>query len=220
MSQTRSFAVILIFLALAAGAIALAVGVGGAPELDQTDGVGGAGAAESMAADPGTPSIDAAAEAEGRTAVAEVDLGSRTGVRGRVLDARTLEPLVGVEVSAMREPPSLERLITRLRSALFEGNGVWTQTSRPAKILGSATTAGDGSFEILGLPAGRLFLDARSDFTYVRRPTQVRLALGEVRTICQPICLVCILYSSGLIVITHALYPFVFFCSICTVGHY
>ncbi len=102
-----------------------------------------------------------------------------TGVRGRVLDARTMQPVAGAEVLAMRELPNLERLVTRFRG-LFR-DGLWQDHERPVEILARATSAGDGTFEILGLPPGRVFLDARSDRIYVRTPGAVRLALGEVR---------------------------------------
>jgi protocatechuate 3,4-dioxygenase beta subunit len=114
----------------------------------------------------------------GRTMIA-VDPNSITGVRGVVLDARTRAPLPGVEVVAMRLIPNLERPMTRLRSMFSEG--LYVDTSRPTKILGSTTTLGDGSFELIGLPKGRVFLDARSDRAYVRNPGVVRLARGQVQ---------------------------------------
>jgi len=45
-------------------------------------------------------------------------------------------------------------------------------------VLGSAISASDGSFEIRGLPEGRVFLDGRSDGWFVRTPGTARLACG------------------------------------------
>ncbi|MBK8978470.1 MAG: carboxypeptidase regulatory-like domain-containing protein [Planctomycetes bacterium] len=104
-----------------------------------------------------------------------------TGVRGVVLDARTLRPLAGVQVAAMREPPTVERFISRIRSAFIDGAGLMTETSRPAELLAKTTTAPDGSFELTGLAPGLVFLDARADFAFVRNPPQVRIAAGEMR---------------------------------------
>lgn len=114
----------------------------------------------------------------GRTTVA-VDPNSITGVRGVVLDARTRAPMPGVEVVAMRVIPNMERPITRLKSMFTDG--LYTDTSKPTKILGSTITRGDGSFELLGLPTGKVFLDARSESAYVRNPGVVRLARGQVQ---------------------------------------
>src|SRR5690606_28673211 len=97
-----------------------------------------------------------------------------------VLDARTLAPLPGVEVAAMERPPSVERLLSRFRGAFLSGAGFFTQTSAPADILAKTTTGPDGTFELSGLDSGLVFLDARSDFTFVRQPAQVRVAAGEV----------------------------------------
>lgn len=101
-------------------------------------------------------------------------------VRGIVIDARTLQPLQGVEVAAMREPPSVERLFTRLRSAFFVGDGMFTQSAKPAEILAKTTTGPDGRFELEGVAPGRIYLDARSEFSFVRTPTPVRLANEEL----------------------------------------
>ncbi len=114
-----------------------------------------------------------------REAVVELS-GRPTGVRGRIVDVKTGEPLAGVEVLAMRQPPSLERLMSRFRSTFFQAKGAWSSSAQPPVILGQTLSAADGSFEILGLETGVVFLDGRSDFTFVRTPGRVRLAAGEI----------------------------------------
>ncbi|MCB9868860.1 MAG: carboxypeptidase regulatory-like domain-containing protein [Planctomycetes bacterium] len=106
------------------------------------------------------------------------DPTTRTGVRGFVRDAKTMRGLAGVEVVAMRLVPNLERPITRFRTLFREG--LWRDTARPAEILARTTTQADGSFELFGLPRGRVFLDARSEGAFVRNPGLVRLAPGQV----------------------------------------
>jgi len=49
-----------------------------------------------------------------------------TGVRGIVLDARTSQPLAGVEVLALKQQPSFEPLLNRFRG-LMQG-GMFTET--------------------------------------------------------------------------------------------
>ncbi len=107
-------------------------------------------------------------------------LSRQTGVRGRIIDSKTRQPLAGVEVLAMRKPPGFERLIERFRSTFFQGGGFWEQVVPAPEILGKAMTGPGGDFEILGLPPGVVFLDGRSDFTFVRTPQRLRLALGEI----------------------------------------
>ena len=75
---------------------------------------------------------------------------------------------------ALRTLPGFERPMTRLRGLFTEG--LWTDTSKPVEILGSTITGGDGTFEILGLPPGRIFLDARSPRAYLRNPGTATLA--------------------------------------------
>lgn len=102
----------------------------------------------------------------------------QTGIRGVVLDARTGQPLGGIEVLALAQQPSLEPLVSRFRG-LFQG-GVMTETRRPAQVLGMTLSAPDGSFELLGLSDGMVFLDGRSDAYFVRTPGTARLAVGEI----------------------------------------
>src|SRR5262245_34944709 len=104
--------------------------------------------------------------------------GSPTGVRGIVRDARTAEPLAGIEVLALKQQPSFEPLVNRFRG-LFQG-GMFTDTHRPAQIFGRTTSAADGTFELRGLPEGLVFLDGRSDGYYVRTPGTARLANGQM----------------------------------------
>ena len=123
---------------------------------------------EAVVAAPAAPTDDRERTEAGR---------SDTGVRGIVLDARTGQPLAGVEVRALHDEPTLEPLLNRFRG-LFQG-GMFTDTHRPAHVLGTTVSGADGRFEIKGLPAGRVFLDGRSDGWFVRTPGTARLASGE-----------------------------------------
>ncbi len=125
------------------------------------------------------PTARQAAEEALREDVPEA-ANTRTGVQGVVLDVRSRLAMPGVEVVALRTLPGLERPLSRFRG-LFT-NGLWTDTAKPVDILGSTFTQGDGSFEILGLPPGRIFLDARSPRAYLREPGTAALARGEVKT--------------------------------------
>lgn len=100
-----------------------------------------------------------------------------TGVRGIVLDAGDGRPLGGIEVLALADEPSLEPLVNRFRG-LFQG-GMFTETRSPARVLGRTLSQPDGTFELLGLRDGLVFLDGRSDGHFVRTPASVRLATGE-----------------------------------------
>ena len=106
--------------------------------------------------------------------------GPPTGVRGVILDARTAQPLGGVEIVAIKDEPSFEPLIARFRGLFSEGMFVETRSAR--RELGRTVSNPDGSFEITGLPAGRVFLDGRSDGWFVRTPGTARLAAGEIRS--------------------------------------
>lgn len=112
----------------------------------------------------------------GRTVIRAGD--QDTGVRGIVVDARTAQPLGGVEIIAVAQPPSLQPLMNRFRDFLTEG--LWEQTHQPVKVLGSTVSNVDGSFELLGLPAGLVYLDGRADGWFVRTPASTRLARGEI----------------------------------------
>lgn len=127
--------------------------------------------------------VDGAATAAGtdRSALDQTRGPSATGLRGIVWDASGTRPMADVEVRAMRDPPGLERLISRFRGAFFEGNGLWTGNARPPRLLAATRTGADGRFELLGVEPGLTFVDARADFAYVRSPLQVRVANGEVR---------------------------------------
>lgn len=137
-------------------------------------------------ADPATPLTGAGAgrgelepeRVAAGAARAQAEAAS-TGVRGRVLDARSRRPLQGVEVVALRRAPAFERLEARFRGLLRRG--LWRRSEEPVEILGRAVTGPDGRFEILGLPDGTVFLDGRSTRIYVRTAAAVRLAHGEVR---------------------------------------
>ena len=129
----------------------------------------------------GTIAADAAnARADAATAErASVDTArAATGVRGIVLDAKTSQPLAGVEVLALKQQPSFEPLLNRFRG-LMQG-GMFTDTSRPAQILARTMSAADGTFELTGLQDGIVFLDGRSDGYFVRTPATARLAQGQM----------------------------------------
>lgn len=106
-------------------------------------------------------------------------------VRGRVLDAWSRQPLAGVEVLAVSTLPNFERFETRFRGTMM---GLWRDDPAPPRVLGTTTSAGDGSFELSGLPTGRVFLDGRGDRWFVRTPASVRLAGSEVRDGVELLC--------------------------------
>ncbi len=112
--------------------------------------------------------------------VAEASASSpATGVRGRVVAAADGRPLADVEVVALRRPPSLERLWSRVVGLLR--HGMWTDAGQLPEVLGRTTTDTSGRFELLRLAPGRVYLDARSSKVFVRTPRAVRVARGEVR---------------------------------------
>lgn len=110
----------------------------------------------------------------------DVDDGrAPTGVRGIVVDAKTGRPLGGVEVVAVKDQPSLAPLVDRFRG-LFQ-QGMFVDTRAPRRELGRTISNPDGTFELTGLPAGRMFLDGVSDGWFVRTPASARLADGQVK---------------------------------------
>lgn len=132
-----------------------------------------------VAPDEGAAALPADSRpSEVRSAIASKSKGAT--VRGRVLDAKTLAGLPGVEVLAMRQPPSFERLVSRFRG-LFR-NGLWSDANEPVEILARATSGADGWFEITGLPPGMVFLDGKSERIFVRTPAAVRVAEGELKS--------------------------------------
>ncbi|HLU39354.1 MAG TPA: carboxypeptidase-like regulatory domain-containing protein, partial [Planctomycetota bacterium] len=124
------------------------------------------------------------AEPTVRAAVAGAGAGSAT-IRGRVLDGWSLQPLAGVEVLAVTTLPNFERLETHLRSTMM---GLWKPDPAPPRVLGSTMSGADGSFELRGLPSGRVFLDGRSERYFVRTPALVRLAGDETREGIELLC--------------------------------
>ncbi len=104
---------------------------------------------------------------------------AETGVRGIVLDAANGQPLGGIEVLAIQDQPSIEPLVARFRGLMQQGMYVETRAVR--RELGRTVSNPDGTFEITGLPAGRVFLDGRSDAWFVRTPGTARLANGEIK---------------------------------------
>lgn len=101
-----------------------------------------------------------------------------TGVRGIVIDGKTGQPLGGVEVVAVKDEPSFEPLVARFRGLFQDGLMVDTRSRR--EELGRTVSNPDGTFELRGLPPGRVFLDGRSDGWFVRTPGTARLAKGEI----------------------------------------
>lgn len=123
----------------------------------------------------------AATAAPGETTRREVLAGGGppTGVRGVVVDAKTGRPLGGVEVVAIKDAPSIEPLVARFRGLFTDG--MFASTRAPRRELGRTVSNADGSFELLGLLPGRVFLDARSDGWFVRTPGTARLAGGQIQ---------------------------------------
>ncbi|MFT4842786.1 MAG: protocatechuate 3,4-dioxygenase beta subunit [Planctomycetota bacterium] len=107
------------------------------------------------------------------------DERARTGVRGIVVDAKTGQPLGGIEVVAVKDQPSLAPLVDRFRG-LFQ-QGMFVDTRAPRRELGRTVSNPDGTFELTGLPPGRLFLDGVSDGWFVRTPASPRIAVGQIK---------------------------------------
>ncbi|MGC6486018.1 MAG: carboxypeptidase regulatory-like domain-containing protein [Planctomycetota bacterium] len=134
------------------------------------------------AADPAAGAL--AASTAGGAPQVEVERAEQSGltrtagVRGVVVDAKTGRPLGGVEVLAVKDQPSLAPIIDRFRGLFQEG--MFVDTRAPRRELGRTVSNPDGTFELLGLPPGRVFLDGRSDAWFVRTPTATRVARGEV----------------------------------------
>ena len=119
-------------------------------------------------------------QGEDVAARSEVDARfASTGVRGIVIDAKTGQPIGGVDVVAVKDQPALAPLIDRFRG-LFD-QGMFVDTRAPRRELGRTISNPDGSFELLGLPAGRCFLDGESDGWFVRTPVSTRLAEGQIK---------------------------------------
>lgn len=126
--------------------------------------------------------VAAAADAIGANAVVRDDVEdgrARTGVRGIVVDAKTGQPLGGIEVVAVKDQPSLAPLVDRFRG-LFQ-QGMFVDTRAPRRELGRTISNPDGTFELTGLPPGRLFLDGVSDGWFVRTPASPRIAKGQIK---------------------------------------
>lgn len=176
-NRARVAAIGVVIASLAAAALWFVFG--GDPDVAPMQGPGptadGAGA-PATADLPGSTAAAALVDPAGdRQVVAQ---GLPTGVRGIVLDGRTGQPLGGIEVVAVKDEPSIEPLIARFRG-LFQ-DGMFVETRAPRRELGRTVSNPDGTFELLGLPAGRVFLDGRSDGWFVRTPGTARLALGQI----------------------------------------
>jgi len=102
-------------------------------------------------------------------------------IRGRVLDSRTGSPVAGVEVAALDRHPAFAGVEVRIMDLLREG--FWKPRAIPTvNVLTRTVSDGQGRFELDGLKAGVVFLDARSDSYYTRLPRSVRLAGREARS--------------------------------------
>ena len=175
--QQRSIVVALALLLLLAGLYGLS-DYGGAPPIE-APGAGQDDAAGAAPAEAGALAAAAAAAGAARVERVEQERGRATaGVRGVVVDGKTGRPLGGVEVIAVKDQPSLAPIIDRFRGLFQEG--MFVDTRAPRRELGRTVSNPDGSFELLGLPPGRVFLDGRSDAWFVRTPTATRVARGEV----------------------------------------
>jgi len=180
MQNRATAAAIVVLFALVAGLIWWFAGGDTAPlppgaGHDQTGQDAGVAATSDLAA---TGAVAPATAADGVRE--QVSVGrAETGVRGIVLDAANGQPLGGIEVLAIQDQPSIEPLVARFRG-LFQ-QGMYVETRAVRRELGRTVSNPDGTFEITGLPAGRVFLDGRSDAWFVRTPGTARLAQGEIR---------------------------------------
>ncbi len=140
-----------------------------------------------LSADAARLAAELAASAAGaatRLQVEGLGAGGAT-VRGRVLDGWSMQPLAGVEVIAVTTLPNFERLEARFRGTMM---GLWKPDPSPPRVLGSTLSDNDGTFELRGLPTGRVFLDGKSDRYYVRTPANVRLAGSETHDGIELLC--------------------------------
>jgi protocatechuate 3,4-dioxygenase beta subunit len=177
--QNRASGIVLAVLGLLLLAAGLFFAFGSEPPVDLGPNAGGRSGDQPVAVGAELGQANApAADLAGPQRVGVGPAGAPTGVRGIVLDAATGQPLGGIEVIAVKDEPSVEPLIARFRG-LFQ-QGMFVETRAPRRELGRTTSNADGTFEIQGLPAGRVFLDGRSDGWFVRTPGTARLALGEV----------------------------------------
>ncbi|MCK5942400.1 MAG: carboxypeptidase regulatory-like domain-containing protein, partial [Planctomycetes bacterium] len=178
--QNRAAAAVVLAVLVVAAILFGIYGFGGADDVSLPTGPGAGdhdAVVESQQGGLAAASTDGAAVADVERA--EVGgLGGTAGVRGFVVDAKTGQPLGGVEVVAVKDQPSLAPLVDRFRG-LFQ-QGMFVDTRAPRRELGRAVSNPDGSFEITGLPPGRLFLDGRSDGWFVRTATPARVARGEM----------------------------------------
>jgi protocatechuate 3,4-dioxygenase beta subunit len=179
MQNRAAVAVVLAVLVVAAVLFGM-YGFGGANDVSLPTGPNGGPddpVAEAQTGGLASASVDGGAVVPAERA--EAVTGDRTtGVRGIVVDARTGQPLGGVEVVAVKDQPSLAPLVDRFRG-LFQ-QGMFVDTRAPRRELGRTVSNPDGTFEITGLTPGRLFLDGRSDGWFVRTPTPTRVARGEI----------------------------------------
>jgi len=143
--------------------------------IDRTAGAGASAVSGELAAQPAAVTSATAVSVREQVASGTPE----TGVRGVVRSAENGQPLGGIEVIAIKDEPSIEPLVARFRG-LFQ-QGLFVETRAPRSELGRTVSNPDGTFEITGLAAGRVFLDGRSDGWFVRTPGTARLAVGQIQ---------------------------------------
>ncbi|MFK7740865.1 MAG: carboxypeptidase regulatory-like domain-containing protein [Planctomycetota bacterium] len=176
-------AVLVLVLVVAAAVLIGILGFGGdvgAPQLPGAPGVDAsdaAGIATASASESDGAAAPAGANLE-REDVAAAGLAASTGVRGIVVDGKTGQPLGGIRVVAVKDQPSLAPLVDRFRGMFQQGMFVDTRAER--RELARTVSNPDGSFELLGVKPGRVWLDGVSDGWFVRTPAAARVAKGQI----------------------------------------
>jgi len=159
---------------------------GGRETVRPTDAEAAAGDPAGLTVGGDQSAVLAAADAGAslRAEVSGLGAGGAT-VRGRVLEGWSMRPLAGVEVLAVTTLPNFERLEARFRGAMM---GMWRHDPSPPRVLGTTVSGADGTFELAGLPTGRVFLDGRGDRYFVRTPVSLRLAGTQTETGVELLC--------------------------------
>ncbi|HHI79921.1 MAG TPA: carboxypeptidase regulatory-like domain-containing protein [Planctomycetes bacterium] len=99
-------------------------------------------------------------------------------VKGQVFQAGSRRPAPFVEVVALDRPSAFQQIELRIRDLLTRG--FFESRDVPIPMVLARTRAdAQGRFELRGLPAGRVYLDARSDRWYSRSQRAARVARGE-----------------------------------------
>ncbi|PIE22114.1 MAG: hypothetical protein CSA62_14160 [Planctomycetota bacterium] len=135
------------------------------------------GTAVAASAGQGGQAIEASAQR--RSQRVAIERPSETAVlRGSVRLAKGGQPVAGVEVRALSRHPAFAEIELRFREILTKG--FWVRQEMPeVEVLATTISKADGSFELEGLPPGRVFLDARSASYYSKSYPAARLAGGD-----------------------------------------